>query len=291
MYRHFKVTILLLTSFACQANHKIIFLITQPRSLSTVFTRMMEERGDFTTFFEPTRGYFFCLNNTDPVDKYFTQKIVSSYKEIGDRIKEAAQLKDVFIKDTTVNINDFFHDQPHFMADPNVYFVFLIRNPHESSISAYRITPQYAVDPLWKQWLTYKSAVDLFLEMQAVSPNKPFCVVAEELYTDPKTTIEKFCRTVGIVYKPEALIWKNLEKDKEKIAEKRWIRSTNCGFHSPHKYERDEEENPTFNEIENLEHRNALKEIYEESLPYYRQMLAFNDASEKTLHSSFADDL
>lgn len=45
--------------------NKIIFLIVTPRSLSTPFTRMMANRGDFDCFSEPCMPVFFKFQNPE----------------------------------------------------------------------------------------------------------------------------------------------------------------------------------------------------------------------------------
>jgi len=59
-YRFFMISVLLFHMSLCSSeeDYKIVYLNSGPRSLSTVFLRMMESRGDFTVFNEPTLPVF-----------------------------------------------------------------------------------------------------------------------------------------------------------------------------------------------------------------------------------------
>jgi hypothetical protein len=59
-----KLFLILLSSFYLQIKaHKMIILVSTPRSLSTVFLRMMENRADFTVFNEPGIATFLTRRN------------------------------------------------------------------------------------------------------------------------------------------------------------------------------------------------------------------------------------
>lgn len=66
MYKHIVLIWLLITaqSYADTAPHKIIYLISPPRSLSTLFLRMMHNRGDFLVMNEPAQ--YASVKNVHP---------------------------------------------------------------------------------------------------------------------------------------------------------------------------------------------------------------------------------
>jgi hypothetical protein len=79
-------------------SHRITFLWTVPRSVSTSFERMMMERGDHVVFDEPfSRSYYF---GPDRRSARYTESLPdSSAEQILSQIEDAARERPVFVKD------------------------------------------------------------------------------------------------------------------------------------------------------------------------------------------------
>ena len=79
-------------------SHRITFLWTVPRSVSTSFERMMMERGDHVVFDEPfSRSYYF---GPDRRSTRYTESLPdSSAEQILSQIEDAARERPVFVKD------------------------------------------------------------------------------------------------------------------------------------------------------------------------------------------------
>lgn len=273
-------------------HHKIIYFVSPPRSLSTAFMRMMQARGDFCIMHEPSQLVFNLKYSPQVAKEWYIPSACHTYEEVKSAILKEAEKRPVFVKDMSFVAEDFMSADQSLMQMPNVYFVFLLRNPHHSIISLYK-----KLEADFDQFLHqmsdvagYKVSYHLFTLLKQHAVLSPYIICTEDLYTNPEDTLRKFCAYVGIEYKPEALQWQDLGdnfegrdewheiKYKESIYH--WngdaVRST--GFHIPRIYAIDEQGNPTFTEITNAAHQIFCQQLYEEQLRYYRLLLQENNA-------------
>lgn len=122
--------------------------------------------------------------------------------------------------------------------------------------------------------------------------NKIALIHAEDLYTNPETTMRGFCDTCGIPFSESNLQWEAFGEDfsgneawdepKKKDLVQFWhhdaIRST-C-FTKPTQYDVDEN-GPTFSEITNEEHRKLCMDAYKETLKHYDSILKFYESAKE----------
>ena len=82
-------------------SHKIVFLISIPRSMSTATLRAIHNRGDFIVVNEPAVATFFGLSDEGTGDDWEYQKDRSqlTYREIIDHIIEHSAKSHVFVKE------------------------------------------------------------------------------------------------------------------------------------------------------------------------------------------------
>lgn len=266
------------------STHKIVYLISPPRSLSVAFMRMIQARGDFTIFHEPSQ-YVYCKNEAVTVLNWFNNDAPSTYEAVKQEIFKAAEFNDVFVKEMSFAIyRDLVQDQ-NCVSDPRIYFIFLIRNPHHSIISFYQHQQAMQVPtPRLDDIVGYKACYEIFNYVRKNAVHQPLVIYSEDLYTNPQETIERFCKHVDIPFKEEALSWQDLGTEfngqqewheiKKATVTHTWhsdaIRST--GFGQPTQYQVDADNNPTFIEISNLEHRAACKKAYQQNKIYYDLM-------------------
>ena len=79
-------------------SHRVIFLWTVPRSVSTSFERMMSARGDHIVFDEPfSRSYYYGPDRRSA--RYSETVPDSSAEEVLETIEKAALERPVFVKD------------------------------------------------------------------------------------------------------------------------------------------------------------------------------------------------
>ncbi len=276
------------------AHNKIIYFISPPRSLSVAFMRMMQARGDFLIMNEPSQYAFNLINSPETVNDWFNENAYKTFEEVKKNIFENAQHASIFVKEISFAVQDFLLNDSEFIKNPHVYFVFLIRNPHHAVISFYKKIQQnfeiFESDNAhytFSDVIGYKSLYEIIYGIKQNSTKPITIILSEELYTNPEETVKKFCDDCHIPFIQDALTWQDLGDNfsgqsewhelKKSDATQHWhndaIRSN--GFSKPSEYETDQNDNPTFSEIENLEHRNICIEAYKENLKYYNLILQF----------------
>jgi Sulfotransferase domain len=268
---------LLLSSLVCaeDAPHKIVYLISPPRSLSVGFLRMIEARGDFKIYHEPSLTVYHQVNHLTFSRDWFREDGFQSFEEIKQKI--FSEESNVFVKEMSFHLKELIDDD--LISRPNVYFVFLFRNPHHTIISLYNKI-QAIVDD-FQEAVGYEAAYDIYQKIASQNVRPPLILFSEELASQPEKTVKLFCSYVGIPFKGESLCWKDLgqsfnghdewHENKRTDLTQHWhgdaIRST--GFAPLKSYEIDSHGNPTFVEIADLEDRKACQKAYLHSLPYY----------------------
>jgi len=258
--------------------HKIIYMFSPPRSLSVAFLRMMEARGDFGIFNEPAQYAYDKIYYPELTKEWFRAEAASTYSELKEQLYGQAQSRQIFVKEMSFAVEEFLAQNLDFIKNPDVHFVCMIRNPHHSVISYYNKIRMVCENASYI--VGYKACYNIVELVKKYSPNQLTIIHTEDLYNNPHKTIEKFCEELSIPFKPEALTW---SAESSAFDGNRWheikhnpilhhwhgeaIRSS--GFGKPHEYNVDAHGQPTFIEIENLEHRKKFKEIYQENLHYY----------------------
>ncbi len=258
--------------------HKIVYLISPPRSLSTAFLRMIEAREDFTIINEPS----IRINNKGYNLKFYDDTI-STFDELKEKIFTESQVSNVFIKEISRSVKNFLTTDQDLPKKENIYVVILVRNPHHSLISFYKKLLQ--IPKGFYDLVNYNHTYEILKFIQKQYYNEPLIILSEDLYQNPEKTIEKFCNHVGLPYKQEALRWKNLGDDftgidewhetKQKKQAYYWhgdaIKSS--GFTTPSTYATDECGIPTFEEIINTKDREICKKAYYDNLIYYHLII------------------
>lgn len=168
------------------------------------------------------------------------------------------------------------------MRLPHINFVFFVRNPHHTIISEYKKCAPDLQNAISKAIIGYHDLLKIIRVVDTYAINEPYIIYTENLYNEPQKTIQHFCEHVSIPFEEEHLHRQSLGIDfdghnewhetKYKDKTHHWhgdaIMST--GIQKPTSYMIDEQGNPTFEEIENPDHRNACKKIYAEQFPYYQ---------------------
>jgi len=271
-----------LGTFVSANPHKVIYLVSPPRSLSVGFTRMIEARGDFKIFHEPSVSVYHKAHNYTFSSEWFKEGAFQTFEEIKKAI--FAGDSNVFVKEISFHLAEFLDED--LIKNPNVYFIFLLRDPHASVISLYlKIQPIAGncanVDD-WHLAVGYKSMVDIFQKIKAFGGRQPLILFSEELAAKPQEAIAKFCNYADIPLKEESLAWESLGNDFDAYTlwneNKRvdliyhWhedaLQST--GFRPLKTYDKDNQGNPTFLEVKDPKDREECQKSYHYSLPYYQ---------------------
>jgi hypothetical protein len=171
----------------------LLFLWGTPRSMSTAFLRMMLERGDHEVFHEPfssivVRGWTAVGDQT-----------ATSHDELLKLLEERAGDHPVFVKETTE------YDYLGNGGDRIPYVgrhTFLIRDPRRVIPSHYAMNPDMVCDEIG-----YGYQVEMARRVREVTGVRPYVVEAEDLLTDPRGTVERYCRYAGIPFLASSLSW------------------------------------------------------------------------------------
>ncbi|HSX04604.1 MAG TPA: hypothetical protein VLG76_07750 [Rhabdochlamydiaceae bacterium] len=255
---------------------KIVYLISPPRSLSVGFLRMIEARGDFKIYHEPSLLPYFNLHGYTFADGWFREGALQSFSEVKTAIFH--EKSNVFVKEMSFHFRDFLDDE--IMNNPNVYFIFLLREPHHTIVSFYKKIGSIVDD--FHEAVGYQSTWEIYQKISDKSSRKPLIIFSEELSSHPEDEVRRFCDYVKIPFIESSLSWKNLGEDFKGNEEwhegkmpglvQHWhgnaIQSTR--FETLRSYETDALGNPTFSEIENQADRQECERAYRHHLPYYQ---------------------
>lgn len=279
------VALLCLIAPALNAQHKIIYLIAPPRSMSTAFLRMMDARNDFAIINEPSQAAWHSAEGHAFANNWYDKKAGKTFEQVKARIYQQAAKSDVFVKEMSYAVHQFLLHDKEFTSNPNVQFVFLVRNPHDIILSYYRKMSDNDFKMFnFSELVGGRASYEIYEHLKQHGVRTPCIVVAEDIYGNPDKAIREYCAAVDIPHKPEALHWEKLGKDfsgkqewgeiKGQNATQNWhdavLQST--GFGTPAQNKVDAQGRPTFEEV-----KDALKSIcrdaYNTNMDYYIRML------------------
>jgi len=176
-------------------NGQILALWSAPRCRSTAFFRMMLERGDFQAIHEP----FSNLVEFGTVT--VAGRSITGQDELLSRLRELADTRPVFFKDTTDERYPAVLADAGFLGRDAVH-TFLIRTPKETIASYARLNPAVRTDQIG-----FEHQLEIFEAVRTATGRAPFVMTAEQLLADPAGTVRAFCAAVGIDFRPAALSW------------------------------------------------------------------------------------
>lgn len=273
-----------------KTTHKIIYMISTARSLSTVFARYMAGRGDFRVYNEPAFPPFLQKNaETYPMFvPYFKEgTLQTTHAEVQENLLHQAILQNIFIKEMPFLAQSFLQDNLTFIQNPQVQFVFLIRNPHDVLISFNKCWPLSQKEAnIQEPALDYELLYNLYAMITKHTTKKPYIIISENICSETSTTIQNFCTATNIPFDPSQLSWNDAgdnfnvsiwEEAKKADPVKHWhenaLRSTGFQQVKSSKRKLDEYKIPTFEEIENSEGRSLALTLYTKNFPFYKKFL------------------
>jgi hypothetical protein len=240
-------------SASVSSGPRILALWSAPRSRSTAFSRMMAERGDFTTVHEP----FSLL--TDFGECAVGDRKVHTEPELIAALREESVRDAVFFKDTT----DFHY--PGLLADQSFLrdaaHTFIIRHPAQAIRSHLALNPELTRDEIG-----FARLAEIFDAVREATGGTPVVVDSDDLLAEPEQTVRAYCERIGIPFLPEALHWQSGMRE-EWQGTARWHESTSqtTGFAAPSQAPADpvtQAESP------------LVAEYVEFHLPYYEHLRA-----------------
>lgn len=264
---------------------KIVYLISTPRSCSTVCLRMMEASGEFLVMNEPAIYPFITANQVDRelTQGWFRGPSYESYDLMKQHILQLSTESNVFVKEICFFVDHFLLNDEEFVTNPNVQFVFLIRNPHNTIVSYYK--KHRRIVPNFSHYVGCRTSYTIYNEIKDRVKNPIIILSAEELCNSPYDTAQQLFTDLSIPFHDSCLHWKDLgeefsgivEWNEVKIPEMlyHWhdhaIHST--GFEPITENSVDEAGNPTFEEIANESDRAECFKMFKENDPFYQFLL------------------
>ena len=212
------------------------------------------------------------------------------YAEIYDRINSELKNGNVFVKEIHFAAKAYLNNES-FINSSDCYVIFLVRNPHHASVSAFKkLCSVIGSDKkLWyvkrefPDYMSYASLYELYDEIQRKSIHKPYVILAEELAQNPEQILTAMCSYLGIPMKQECLKWNTLETTfsteeqwhDSKTSKASWLWHDRAmqsdSFGALPSYAVNSKGEPTFEEIKDPELRGAHKWEYLNNLTYYRK--------------------
>ncbi len=252
--------------------NKIAYIFSPPRSISTACMRMMEAYG-FTVFLEPARGVLEAQRLGESADS----TVPKTFAEAKARILKASEKNSVCVKEMAATSEYFITEYKDLVSRPQVYCIFLLRDPHHAILSLYKRCRRVQID---SYSVGYQATYNIFKTIKQCAANKSIVILSEDLVNTPQATAEKICNYLKIPFKSTMLQWKDLGDDffgKEEWCETKDRQDTHwwhgdaiksSGIHQPSTYEVDAQGNPTFSEVDAV-HRAAVIEAYQTNKIYY----------------------
>ena len=111
--------------------------MSSPRSMSTMFLRMMESRGDFEIYSEPTVTIYCREHLPIYTPEWEWEDNFKTFSDVKKSVFSDLERSHIFIKDLGYTAYESLVQDRDFLKDTRVYFLFLIRNPHEILLSFY----------------------------------------------------------------------------------------------------------------------------------------------------------
>ena len=172
-------------------SHRIIFLWSVPRSVSTSFERMMMARGDHIVFDEPfSRSYYYGPDRRS--SRYSGTEPDSSAEDVLKTIERAALERPVFVKDMAYQAAELLD------ADLLGRFEnsFLVRDPAATLRSLARHWPDFTDDESgWRHLDEAGRIADSLGQPRVVLDANILCANSAEV-------VEEWCERMSLPYEP-----------------------------------------------------------------------------------------
>ena len=177
-------------------SHRIIFLWTVPRSVSTSFERMVSERGDHLVLDEPfSRSYYYGPDRRS--QRYDDTLPDSSAEQVLASIEEAARERPVFVKDMAYQAATLLG--PDLLA--RFENCFLVRDPAATLRSLARRWPDFSDEETG--WAHLDSAARTVASLG----QEQVVLDADLLCQDPARVVAQWCERMDLPYREDALTW------------------------------------------------------------------------------------
>lgn len=174
---------------------RLLVLWSVPRARSTVFFKMMAERGDFLAVHEP------FSNLAEFGSVRIGGRALGTQGAVLDALRDAARRRPVFVKDTTdERYPDVLADERFLAADAR--HTFLIRHPRETIASYRALNPDVRCHQIG-----FAALHEIFTAVRRATGRVPLVIDSADLIADPAGVVRGYCQASFIDFRPAALNW------------------------------------------------------------------------------------
>lgn len=238
---------------------KILALWATPRSTSTVFEKVMANRGDMRCFHESyNEAYYYGADRRN--DRYYSAepglpiKQHLTHASVHRDMTALAESESIFIKDFAYSIMHMADDA---FLDAFTH-TFLIRDPEKVITSLHARWPDVILPEIG-----FEELHTLYNRITDREGKAPVVIDSDELLQSPVSGMKTYCESVGIPFIADALQW-------DKSNENPTWNNDEHGFHDALKSSTTLA--PQKRHYPALESNPDMLRLYEASLPHYQAL-------------------
>ena len=200
---------------------RLLVLWSVPRARSTVFFRMMAERGDFLAVHEP------FSNLAEFGSVRVDGRVLDTQASVLAALRDAAGRRPVFVKDTTdERYKNVLADERFLSSDAR--HTFLIRHPRETIASYHALNPGVRCHQIG-----FAALHEIFTAVRRATGRIPLVIDSSDLVANPAGVVRGYCAANSIDFRPAALNWLPGPRPEWQPTQRWHVRaSTSRGFES-----------------------------------------------------------
>jgi hypothetical protein len=251
-----------------------IFVISTPRSNSVCITRILEQTQRFNIFHEPYVSVYDKVHYAELTKNWWKNTAFNESKDIIKAMEEQTD-KHILVKDMAFAITDYIDHIPK-----NSDFILLCRNPLNVLVSLYNKSKQVGDNNNLEidDWRSLSGFHQLLALKKKLSNNYNTLILSTDNILECTKRIFKF---LNIEFKSAYTQWSPCITEEE-IANKstQWRENKNdilfAHWHKEALQSNGVQNNKghSIQEIENIKDRNMIKQLSDELLPIYHELLS-----------------
>jgi Sulfotransferase domain len=177
----------------------ILFLWTIPRSVSTAFEKMVDNRNDVVVFGEP---FIDCYKSYCQEYQYEHINNNSCYLQIIEKLETLSTEQNVFVKEMAYHVKPIINDILFTKLIELHTHTFLIRHPKYTLPSLYKMNPRFT----WEE-TGFEQLYNLFTLARKMNKESLVVIDAQDLRKYPDEITSRYFELVGLPTIPESLHW------------------------------------------------------------------------------------
>ena len=215
------ISAILLISSQISFSNSIHIIASHPRSVSTAFLRIFQQRQDVLTLNEIfTRVHYVAkLGLEHEETKDWHRDLPYECTTLKAWLIDQQKFKDLVIKDMAFGIAHCLSQDPQYFVGMNATFIFLIRHPNEALPSLLKIEPDADAE------LAGYSSLERLYEYVEKNQIPHKLVLSASLLADPENTYEQACRFFNLSFSADHLVFKTAVLEEWKGINFRWYKT------------------------------------------------------------------